>query len=220
MGIGEKTLRVSASLLSCDTAYLGETVIQLEKAGVDSIHLDIMDGHYVENFAFSPKTVQDLSRLTSLPLEVHLEIYHPERYIATFAEAGADLMIVQLDTCKHPIRILDTIHEYGKKAGVAINPTDGLERVKYFVEHIDYLLLMSVEPGFGGQRFEESVIKKVRLAKALLEECGNVVPIGMDGGVSFENIALIKKAGVEVAVVGTALFSQESLFEAVARFKN
>lgn len=213
-------MRISASLLSCDTAYLGETVIQLEKAGVDSIHLDIMDGHYVENFAFSPKTVQDLRKLTSLPLEVHLEIYRPEHYIATFAEAGADLIIVQLDTCKHLIRILDTIHKYGKKAGVAINPSDGLERVKYFVEHIDYLLLMSVEPGFGGQRFEESVVEKVRLAKALLEEYRRGVPIGVDGGVSFENVALIKEAGVEVAVVGTALFSQEPLFEAVAKFKD
>lgn len=144
----------------------------------------------------------------------------PNTILLLLRKAGADLIIVQLDACKHPIRILDTIHKCGKKAGVAIDPTDGLRRVKYFVEHIDYLLLMSVEPGFGGQRFEESVVEKVRLAKALLEEYRRGVPIGVNGGVSFENVALIKEAGVEVAVVGTALFSQEPLFEAVAKLRD
>lgn len=212
-------MKISASLLSCDTAYLGDTVFELERAGVDFVHLDIMDGHYVENFAFSPKTVQDLRRITNLPLEVHLEIDNPERYITAFAEAGADLIIVQLDVCRHPIRILDTIHKYGKKAGLAVNPGDSFERIKYFAEYVDYVLLMSVEPGFGGQKFERSVMGKVRLVKTLFEECDYQIPVGLDGGVSLENIGAIREAGIEVVVVGTALFSQEPLSQVVAAFK-
>ncbi len=203
---GKGMIKISASLLSCNTAYLGETVLALEKAGVDAIHLDIMDGHYVENFAFSPKNVEDLREITPLLLEVHLEIFEPERYIPLFAQKGADLIILQWETCHHPLRALQKIHEYGKKAGVALSPTSDITPLEYCAPYLDYLLLMSVEPGFGGQRFEPSVIAKVKRAREIFSLLGCSIPIGVDGGVSAENLPLLQAAGVEVAVIGTQLF--------------
>lgn len=213
-------IRVSASLLACNTVSLGEAVMALERAGVDALHLDIMDGHYVENFAFSPKTVQDIRKITPLPLEVHLEIETPERYLETFAEAGADTIIVHLDTVSHPLRVLRAIRRLGKRAGLALNPGEGLERLPYLVDVLDYLLLMSVEPGFGGQEFEASTIGKIRRARRYLQRRGYALPLAVDGGIHLGNVAQVAEAGATVVVVGTGLFSRPDLAEAVTHFRN
>ncbi len=210
---------ISASLLSCNTAYLGETVLTLEKAGVDWIHLDIMDGHYVENFAFNPKNVEDLRKITTLPLEVHLEIFEPERYIPLFAQKGADLIILQWETCPHPLRTLKKIHAYGKKAGIALSPCGDVTPIEYCAPYLDYLLLMSVEPGFGGQEFEYSVLAKVYKARTMFDRSGYTIPIGIDGGVNLDLLPLLKEAGIDRVIIGSQLFISENIPEMVAEWK-
>ncbi|RKL61601.1 ribulose-phosphate 3-epimerase [Thermoanaerobacteraceae bacterium SP2] len=211
--------KVSASILACNTLYLGDNVVKIAQAGADIIHVDIMDGHYVNNLSFGPNTVRDLRQIISLPIEVHLELYNPEKFISDFAKAGADVITVQLDCCVHPIRIFNTIKNHGKKVGLAINPCMDINQIKYFVKYIDYLLLMSVEPGFGGQDFEETTLQKVKEAKSLLKRLGINLPIGVDGGVNLQNYELIKKAGVDILVIGSALFSETDLTDTISKFK-
>jgi ribulose-phosphate 3-epimerase len=203
-------MKISASILAADTAFLGKEVLELEKLGIDFIHVDVIDGHYVNNFGFSPKTVKDLRRITDLPIEVHLEILNPENYVEIFSEAGADIIIVQFDTCSHPLRILRKIKALGKKAGVALSPCVSFESLRWCLNDVDYLLFMSVEPGFGGQNFETFTIDKIKLAKVQLKEMGFSIPIGVDGGVNLGNINLLREVGVDIVVVGSALFLNEN----------
>ncbi|MEA5004103.1 MAG: ribulose-phosphate 3-epimerase, partial [Christensenella sp.] len=199
---------LSASILDCDTAFIGKTVMEAERGGVDQIHVDVMDGVYVANLSFGPKNVRDIKKILGdqVKVDVHFELLYPERYVDMFAEAGADVMTFQLGSCFHPVRLLDQIRSHGVQAGVAINPADSWEGVKYLVDHMDHVLMMSMEPGFSGQEFEESVYAKTGELQQYLQSTGRDVMIGIDGAVNAERAEKFKKLGVEYYVVGNAIF--------------
>jgi ribulose-phosphate 3-epimerase len=199
--------------------YIEKAVLEAECANVDIIHIDIMDGHYVKNLTFGPQTIRDLKKITKLPLDVHLEIENTQDMIEVFANAGADIITVQLDTCIHPIRVLRSIKNLGKKSGLAINPSMDAKPIKYLLKYIDYILLMSVEPGFGGQPFEESVYEKISDVKEILKEAGMSIPVAVDGGVDLCNVVKLKEAGVDILIAGSSIFSQGNISDTVEKFK-
>ena len=153
---------IEPSILSCDFTRLGEQVTAACKGGADALHIDVMDGVYVSNLTFGPRTVSDLKKITAVPLSVHLEVLNPENYVDMFANAGADVFTFQLDACHNPIHLLKTIREKGMKAGIGIGPAYSVEQLKYLFAHIDYIILMSVEPGYEKQTFEERLFTKNR----------------------------------------------------------
>lgn len=198
--------KISASLLSCDHMRLGEQALAAEQAGVHFFHIDVMDGHYVENLAFSPQTVTDLKKLCSLPISVHLETFRPEGMVPMFLRAGADIITFQLDACPNPIHLLKTIRQGGALAGIGIGPAYPVEPLTYLLHHMDWLILMSVEPGYGGQAFEYGVLEKIRTARQLMDKHGYRVPICVDGGVNAETGRQLLSAGADVLISGSYLF--------------
>ncbi len=211
--------KVSASILACDQMRIGEQIVAAEKAGVDFLHVDIMDGVYVENLTFGPQTVRDIKRISNLPVSVHLELLHPERYLSMFSEVGADILTFQLDACNNPIHFLKEIKKTGMKAGVGIGPAYGVENLKYLLHYIDWLILMSVEPGYGGQTFEPSVYEKLNRTLELMEETGYRVPISVDGGVNDEIGRELVAAGADVLIAGSYIFKNDDFSGAIGRLK-
>ncbi|BDF57976.1 ribulose-phosphate 3-epimerase [Christensenellaceae bacterium] len=213
-------MKVSASLLACDYLKLEQEIDRIERAGADLLHLDIMDGHYVNNFAFSIDMVEKIKRVAGLPVEVHLEIDNPQEHIENFAKAGADIIIVQADCVHHPIRLLSKIRSLGKKAGYAVNPCEPAERIDEVFPYIDYLLMMSAEPGFGGQPFNGNCIRKIKYADDIRKANPQAAySIGVDGGVTAENTADLREAGTDVIIVGSAIFCTDDYAGNIAKFK-
>jgi ribulose-phosphate 3-epimerase len=210
---------LAPSVLSADFAKIAEEVKQVEKAGADIIHLDVMDGHFVPNITFGPKMVSDIKRITDLPLDVHLMITEPEKYISGFAKAGADWISVHYETALHLNRLIHQIKDNGCKAGVVLNPATSVEVLDEVLRITDFVLLMSVNPGFGGQKFIESSLAKARRVKEKIASAGLKTFIEMDGGIGIENLKTIKDAGVDVFVCGNSIFGAKDSAAAVKEMK-
>ncbi len=199
--------KIAPSILSADFSRLGEEVRAVEAAGADYIHVDVMDGHFVPNITIGPPVVAALRKVTTLPLDVHLMIMDPDRYIADFAAAGADIIVVHAEASTHLHRTVQLIRSLGKKAGVSLNPATPLNCLEYVLADLDLVLLMTVNPGFGGQSFIEECIPKIRSLRAMLDKRGIEAELEVDGGVKVDNISRIAHAGADVFVAGSAVFS-------------
>ncbi len=197
---------IAPSILSADFARLGEEVQAVGRAGADWIHIDVMDGHFVPNITMGPLVVEAVRRSTSLPLDVHLMIEQPDRYIEAFARAGADLISVQVETCPHLQRTLNLIRELGKKAGAVLNPSTSPETLRWVLGDLDFILVMSVNPGFGGQGFISQSLDKIAFIRQMLDQAGHETLIQVDGGINAGTIAGAAAAGADVFVAGSAIF--------------
>lgn len=199
-------IKIAPSILSADFARLGEEVQAVAKAGADYIHIDVMDGHFVPNLTIGPLVVAAVRKVTPLPLDVHLMIEHPDRYIPDFARAGADIITVHQEAVPHLHRTVQLIKGLGKKAGVSVNPATPTTVLDIILEDLDLVLVMTVNPGFGGQEFIASGLDKIAALRREIDRRGLKVELEVDGGVKADNIARIAAAGAEVFVAGSAVF--------------
>ena len=210
---------VAPSILSADFARLGEEVMAVEKAGADWIHVDVMDGRFVPNLTLGPPIVKALRRVTKLPLDVHLMIVEPERFVDQFAEAGADTITIHVEACMHLHRTLCYIKSLGKRAGVVMNPSTHEDTIKYVLDVADQVLVMSVNPGFGGQSFIREMLPKVRAIRAMIEASGRHIDIEIDGGITKDTAPEAIAAGARVLVAGSAVFNSPDYAKAIAALR-
>jgi ribulose-phosphate 3-epimerase len=198
--------KIAPSILSADFSRLGDEIRAVEAAGADYIHVDVMDGHFVPNLTIGPLVVEAARKVTTLPLDVHLMITDPDRYIPDFAEAGADIIVFHAEAGVHVHRTVQLIKSLGKKAGIALNPATSLHCLDYILEDLDLVLLMTVNPGFGGQSFIEACLPKIHALRGILDKRGLEAELEVDGGVKISNIDTISHAGADVFVAGSAVF--------------
>lgn len=216
-------IKIAPSILAADFLRLGEQIKAVERAGADRIHIDIMDGQFVPNISLGVPIVEAIRRATSLPLETHLMIQQPERYIESFVRAGADYVIVHQETSPHLNRTVQSIKRMGKKAGVALNPSTPAVMLEEVLENLDLVLIMTVNPGFGGQRFIDHMLRKIRQVRLQLDARNRACELEVDGGIDIETVPMVVEAGARVLVAGTSIFARpggpatgiESLLRAV-----
>jgi len=208
-------VKIAPSILSADFARLGEEILAVEKAGADYIHVDVMDGHFVPDMTIGPLIVNAIRPVTNLPLDVHLMIENPDQYIEAFVNAGADYITVHVEAAKHLHRTIHHIKSFGIKAGVVLNPATPVESIQHVIADVDMVLLMSVNPGFGGQKFIPEVLPKIRKVKEMADLKGVSIEIEIDGGVNAETAKLCKEAGATVLVAGSAVYDQEDYAQAI-----
>ena len=208
-------IKLAPSILSADFARLLEDVKKVEKAGCEYLHIDVMDGHFVPNITLGPAIVKSLRKDVNMVFDAHLMIENPDNYIKEFADAGCDIIVVHQEACTHLHRTIQNIKSHGIKAGVALNPATPIETIKYVLEDVDMVLLMSVNPGFGGQSYIPVVTKKIKELRALIDEMGLDIDIEVDGGVKPSNISEVVNAGANVIVAGSAIFNAGDIDEAV-----
>ena len=202
-------IKLAPSILSADFARLGEQVAEAARAGADYIHVDVMDGHFVPNITIGAPVVAAIRPLTSLPLDVHLMIEHPERYISEFVHAGADIITVHVEASPHLQSTIELIKKLGVKAGVSLNPPTPLSAVDEFIHHVDLVLIMSVNPGFGGQSFIPETLPRIENMRKILDARGLSAELEVDGGINADNAPDIVKAGANVLVAGNSVFRAE-----------
>ncbi|MBT2725964.1 ribulose-phosphate 3-epimerase [Bacillus sp. ISL-75] len=212
-------VKIAPSILSADFSKLGEEIIAVEKGGADYIHVDVMDGHFVPNITIGPLIVEAIRPITKLPLDVHLMIENPDQYIEAFAKAGADFITVHVEACRHLHRTVQNIKSFGIKAGVVLNPATPVESIQHIIGEIDMVLLMSVNPGFGGQKFIPEVLPKIRKVKEMAEQKGLDIEIEIDGGVNSETAKLCMEAGANVLVAGSAIYNEEDYAKAISQIR-
>ncbi|ADI27345.1 ribulose-phosphate 3-epimerase [Geobacillus zalihae] len=208
-------IRIAPSILSADFARLAEEIRSVEEGGADWIHVDIMDGHFVPNLTFGPPVVAAIRPVTKLPLDVHLMIADPDRYIPAFAKAGADVISVHVEACVHLHRTIHFIKEQGVKAGVVLNPHTPVEMIRHVIGDVDLVLLMTVNPGFGGQAFIPAVVPKIREVARMASEQNKEVDIEVDGGINAETARLCVEAGANVLVAGSAIYNERDRAAAI-----
>lgn len=213
-------VKIAPSILSADFAKLGEEILDVERGGADWIHVDVMDGHFVPNITIGPLIVDAIRPVTKLPLDVHLMIEEPDRYIPQFVKAGADIVTVHQEACRHLHRTIHLIKEQGAKAGVVLNPATPLVTIESMLDDLDLVLLMTVNPGFGGQAFISNVLAKVAALRGMLDQRGLThVEIEIDGGVNATTGRLCEEAGASVLVAGNAIFNQPDRAQAIAAIR-
>jgi ribulose-phosphate 3-epimerase len=201
------SVRIAPSVLSADFAHLADDIVRIEAGGADWVHVDVMDGRFVPNLTFGEKVIGTLRRITSLPLDCHLMVVEPERYVDAFAAAGASVITIHAEVSPHLHRQVARIKELGCLAGAAINPATSLDAVREIAPELDLLLIMTVNPGFGGQRFINASVDKVRRARRLLDETGSRAALEVDGGIARDTIGAVWRAGADTFVAGNAVFS-------------
>jgi ribulose-phosphate 3-epimerase len=211
--------KIAPSILSADFSILGDEIRAVEKAGADLIHIDVMDGHFVPNITIGPPVVESLRKVTELPFDVHLMIENPERYIEAFASAGSNMITVHVEAATHLHRLVEMIKECGVKAGVSLNPATPLEQIKEILNDVDLVLIMTVNPGFGGQKFIPGVLQKIKKARDLVDALSARALLEVDGGVTLQNIRTISEAGADVFVAGSSVFTSSDYGRTIGEMK-
>jgi len=214
------TKKLAPSILDVDFAHLERELKKIENGGADLLHLDIMDGNFVPNISFGPRVVESIKSITSLPLEVHLMVEKPENHIKPFIDAGGDIIIVHYETSKHLDRLIQTINEAGVKSGIALNPATTLSVIEYLINKIDILLLMTVNPGFGGQKFIPEMITKIEKARKMIDNQKKSISLEVDGGINLDNISKVIKAGAEIIVIGQIISKSANPEMTIKKIKN
>jgi ribulose-phosphate 3-epimerase len=217
--ISSRTIDIAPSILSADFSRLGEEIQAVERGGAGILHVDVMDGHFVPNITVGLPVVESVARVTELPIDAHLMISEPGRYAAEFVKAGARMVSVHVEADEHLHRTVMSIKSAGAKAGVVLNPATPLDTLQEILEFVDYVLIMSVNPGFGGQKFIPTAVDKVRRLRRMIDQRGLSVRIEIDGGVSLENIQQVVEAGAEIIVAGSAIFGAKDPTAAVRELR-
>ncbi len=212
-------IKLAPSILSADFARLLEDVKKVESAGCEYLHIDVMDGHFVPNITLGPGLVKSLRKDVNMVFDAHLMIENPDNYIKDFVDAGCDLIVVHQEACKHLHRTIQNIKSYNVKAGVALNPATPIETIKHVIEDVDMVLIMTVNPGFGGQSFIEGMIPKIEELKKLIDDRNLNIDIQVDGGIKPTNIDKVVKAGANIIVAGSAIFNSDDIVKTVNLFR-
>ena len=216
----KKPVLIAPSILAADFGELANQIAAVEKAGADLIHLDVMDGHFVPNISFGPGVVKTVHRLTRLPLETHLMIDNPDFFLEKFQEAGTTYLTVHVEVCRHLQRTISAIRQLGMKPGVCLNPATPLSTLEEILPEVDLVLVMSVNPGFGGQKFLPQSFQRIKDLKGMISSRGLKAIVEVDGGIDKDNAAMLVDAGADVLVSGTAIFGSKDIFTAVHNLRN
>ena len=213
-------IKIAPSILSADFSKLDEQIKLVEEGGADFIHLDVMDGHFVPNITFGAPVIKMLRKITKVPFDVHLMIEKPDQYIRDFVDAGADIITVHQEACIHLHRTIQYIKSFGVRAGVALNPSTSIETIRYILEEIDMVLIMTVNPGFGGQYFISQMKEKIIDLRKMIDERSLNIDIQVDGGIKLDNIKEIESCGANVFVAGSAIFNSGDITNTTRKFKS